>query len=116
MWVQVIKLRENGKKLSAEAIAAATPVTGHLFLWSYLDEPPTNDPTRKDEVPVRRQAAMLNEGPASSARSIMILGKVVVASISGAELVLHGRERVGTQAVPKELPQAWWCKIIAIDA
>lgn len=107
MLVDVVLMRHLGRKITAEAMRAATPMRGHLEFRTKPWRPLPNAP----DVPMI--FAML---PVDTPE-VRILHELRDARVNrwvGEQLVIVGFEssydfKFG---VSRERPQAWWCRLV----
>ena len=101
MWVDAVRMRNAGHKLSPEDLRTATPVRGQLWLTKF--RPAVDNST----TPL--MAALIVD----SAHVWPVLDWAVVRSIRNGQLVVTGVEDLGSG--PKRVQnyrQSWWCRIV----
>lgn len=105
MFVDVIRLRRAGAKLSDADVKIAVPVRGHLCNWSYTAGYRTGKAVRVDAV--TRTAT----GDASGSPLLPPPHHFRVTRFKGFGMVLVGLEEIGTRRNHiEEYPQAWFCR------
>jgi hypothetical protein len=109
MLVDVVLMREEGKKLSPTDVRTRAPIRGHLCITTfrgssnYGAEAERTDATVTD-VPIDPQRPLTN-------LILCALEHVRITRLQGDSFVLAGRERIGVPGSGgQELPQAWWVR------
>lgn len=102
MWVNVLCLREKGRRLTAAELTGARPMVGRLA----VDVGHERWDTRRGE---RLRKALLYDPNAT--RALAELHRVVLLKITARGMVLSGFEEVwGYRAKDRQVHrQAWWC-------
>lgn len=92
MLVEVVRLREDGVKLTREQIRAAQ--AWRVDFWMF----------RMNGV------VRANYGPAGGSCTYFLEPAAIV-SMRGTEFLVVGLERVGKWGAERLVPQAWWCRL-----
>lgn len=104
MLVDVVLMRREGVKLPPAALRAATPVRGILRVQTrpnlsvYPNQPPTVTTATLTDVAGRHLV------PAEQREQ------------RGGQFVVVGREAYGSPGAHTTRPQAWWCRVVDVQA
>ncbi|MCU7374965.1 hypothetical protein PEC18_30070 [Paucibacter sp. O1-1] len=101
MLVDVIYLRHDGAKLSREVVLAATPRRAVLR-------------AHRMGSALTAQLLPVTDELIAPGTHIPALHDAQLQRLSGHDLVLIGREYVGMHHERRQVPQAWWCKLVPI--
>lgn len=99
MLVDVVMMRSEGVKRPRDDLLAAQPLRGELVVH-------TAGPTAY---------AILTrpwQGPTAAGTALPQLQQCRIRTIKGDTLMLHGLEFVGMHHERRQVPQAWWCKVL----
>lgn len=101
MLVDVVLMRDGGKKLPAAKIKAATPIRGRLSIKTRLDQVSPSMSAPSVSVTFAYLFDYLEDDPI--APPLMELREAHVNALDESGFVIVGRESDG-------LAQAWWCR------
>jgi hypothetical protein len=93
MLVEVVRLREDGVKLTREQIRAAQPWRAEVWIC------------RMGNGVVRA-----NYGPPGGSCSYYLEPAAIV-TMHGTEFLVVGLEKIGKWGAERLVPQAWWCRL-----
>jgi len=99
MLVDVVCLRIDGEKRSAEDVLNAKPLRGDLKVMHLQGE-------------LHALLTFPWLGQTGHATSWPRIGPCVLRRIEGDDLVLVGEELVGMVHAQRLVPQAWWCRLV----
>ena len=92
MIVDVVQLRANGEKLTAEDVAQRLALRGNLLISG-------------------GQAYLLDLAKNSIVQILQPLADAVVTKVRDQSVIVVGMQRVATG---EHRPQAWWCRVVFV--
>jgi len=99
MLIDVVMMRREGVKRSQEEILAAKPLRAELVVHT---------------VDATTYALLTRpwDGPSAPGTHLPQLQQARVRTIKGDALMLHGLEFAGMHHERRQVPQAWWCRVL----
>ena len=94
MLIEMVKLRQSGRKCSSEEVHARVPVRGQLSIYM-----------KRETL----MASVLPEKP--QPYDIPFLEEPRITRLRGDSFVLVGYEQVNARRAGARHPQAWWCRL-----
>lgn len=93
MLVEVIRLREEGLKLSREQLRAAEVFMAELWIFRMANG-----------------VVRANYGPPGGSCTCFLEPAAIV-TMRGADFLVVGLETIGKYGAQRQVPQAWWCRL-----
>lgn len=93
MLVEVIRLREEGLKLSREQLRDAQVFRAELWMFRMANG-----------------VVRANYGPPGGSCSCFLEPAAIV-TMRGADFLVVGLETIGKYGAQRQVPQAWWCRL-----
>lgn len=99
MLVDVVMMRAEGEKRPREELLAAKPLRAELVVHT---------------VGASTYAILTRpwDGPSAPGTHLPQLQQARVRAIKGNALMLHGTEFAGMHHERRQVPQAWWCRVL----
>ena len=94
MLVEVVRLREDGAKLSREQLRSAKAFVAELWMFRMANG-----------------VVRANYGPPGGSCSCYLEPAAIV-TLRGSEFLIVGLETVGKFGQQRQVPQAWWCRLV----